>query len=199
MPVDFAEPFLLFDQWLKEAEQTEPNDPNAMALATVGQDGMPSVRMVLLKGYDQRGFIFYTNYESRKGTQLLATGKAALCWHWKSLRRQIRVEGMVTPTSEKEADEYFQSRPKTSQIGAWASQQSRPLPEGLEFEKRIAEYTAKYALSSVPRPPYWSGFIVKPERIEFWRDKPFRLHDRQLYERISEASEDGWNIQKLYP
>jgi pyridoxamine 5'-phosphate oxidase len=190
-----AEPYHLFDAWLKEAEAKEPNDANAMALATVGADGMPSVRMVLLKGVDERGFVFYTNYESRKGEQLLAQHKAALCFHWKSLRRSVRVEGDIEEVSPEEADAYFATRPRSSQIGAWASDQSRPLESRFALETRIAKFTARFGVGAVPRPPHWSGFRVKPRRIEFWEDRPFRLHDRLVY--TSEG--DGWTTVKLYP
>lgn len=189
------EPLELFAAWLKDAEAGEPNDPNAMALATVAEDGMPSLRMVLLKGFDAAGFVFYTNLESRKGEQLQAQPKASLLWHWKSLRRQVRVEGPVSPVTEEEADAYFASRPKQSQIGAWASQQSRPLEGRFELEKRVAQFAAKYALGAVPRPPHWSGFRVAPERIEFWQDGAFRLHDRLVYHR----SDTAWRTEKLYP
>lgn len=192
---EHAEPYRLFDTWFKEAEAKEPNDANAMGLATVGADGMPSLRMVLLKGVDPRGFVFYTNYESRKGEQLSAHPKAALCFHWKSLRRSVRIEGDVEQTTAAEADAYFASRPRTSQIGAWASDQSRPLESRYALETRIAKFTTKFGLGAVPRPPHWSGFRVKPLRIEFWEDRPFRLHDRTVYLREGE----GWATMKLYP
>jgi pyridoxamine 5'-phosphate oxidase len=190
-----SEPFDLFHSWYAEAQGAEPNDPNAMALATVGTDGQPSVRMVLLKDADARGFVFYTNYESRKGRQLLETRKAAIVMHWKSLGRQVRAEGAVETVTDAEADAYFTSRPKASQIGAWASQQSRPLESRFELEKRVASFTAKYAIGTVPRPPYWSGFRLIPDRIEFWENRPFRLHDRLVYHRAGE----GWTTEKLYP
>jgi pyridoxamine 5'-phosphate oxidase len=191
----FAEPFALFQRWFSEATAREPEDPNAMALATVGADGQPSVRMVLLKEADERGFTFYTNYESRKGQQILGQPKAALCLHWKSLRRQVRAEGPVEQVGAEEADAYFATRARTSQIGAWASQQSRPLTERLELERRVAEFTVKFGIGAVPRPPYWSGFRVVPQRLEFWEDRPFRLHDRMVYHRDGE----GWRTEKLYP
>jgi len=194
-----ADPLALFAAWLAEAEASEPNDPNAMALATVGRDGMPSCRMVLLKGHDQAGFVFYTNYESRKGRQLLETPKAALLFHWKSLRRQVRIEGEVAPVSDEEADAYFASRPKQSQIGAWASQQSRPLKGRLELEKRVATFAARYAVARVPRPPYWSGFRLTPHLIEFWQDGAFRLHDRLVYTRSSAEAGEAWSTERLYP
>jgi pyridoxamine 5'-phosphate oxidase len=190
-----SDPYSLFARWFAEAQAKEQNDPNAMALATVGADGMPSLRMVLLKGFDPEGFVFYTNYESRKGTQLLAHPKAALLFHWKSLRRQVRVEGTVEPVTAAEADAYFTSRPKQSQIGAWASAQSRPLKSRFELEKQVALHAAKYAIGKVPRPAYWSGFRIKPRYFEFWEDRPFRLHDRVVYE----AADGGWQTQRLFP
>jgi pyridoxamine 5'-phosphate oxidase len=194
-----ADPLDIFAAWLGEAEAAEPNDPTAMALATVGEDGMPSCRMVLLKGYDAEGFVFYTNYESRKGRQLLATPKAALLFHWKSLRRQVRIEGAVAPVTAAEADAYFASRARQSQIGAWASQQSRPLEGRFELEKRVALFAAKHAIGAVPRPPHWSGFRLTPRHIEFWQDGAFRLHDRLVYTRGDPAEGGGWTTQRLYP
>ena len=191
------DPFALLAAWMAEAEKSEPNDPTAMALATVGRDGMPSVRMVLLKGFDPAGFVFYTNLESRKGEQLLAHPKAALCLHWKSLRRSARVEGTVARVSDEEADAYFASRPRASRIGAWASRQSRPLAGRFELERRVAEYTARFGLGEIPRPPFWSGFRVVPLRIEFWKDGAFRLHDRLVFRRS--AVEENWTIESLFP
>ena len=190
-----TDPLSLFTEWMDEAATSEVNDPNGVALATVGADGMPSLRMVLLKDFGAAGFTFYTNYESRKGTQLLAHPKAALLFHWKSLRRQVRIEGEVRQVSEAEADAYFASRPKQSQIGAWASQQSRPLESRFELEKRVALYAARYGLTTVPRPPYWSGFCLQPRYLEFWKDGAFRLHDRVVYHRDGE----GWRTERLYP
>ncbi|QQS12138.1 MAG: pyridoxamine 5'-phosphate oxidase [Rhodospirillales bacterium] len=192
------DPFETFAAWFAEAERSEPNDANAVAVASVGADGMPSLRMVLLKGWDADGFVFYTNHESRKGTQLLAHPSAALLFHWKSLRRQVRVEGPVEPTSDAEADAYFATRARGSQIGAWASAQSRPLESRFALEKRVAEYTAKFGFGAVPRPPFWSGFRVRPRSIEFWRDMPFRLHDRVVFTRAGTSS-TAWSTEKLYP
>ncbi len=197
----WGEPFRQFEAWYAEAAKSEPNDPNAMALATVGADGMPSVRMVLLKGHDEKGFVFYSNYECRKGRLILGAMKAAEVFHWKSLRRQVRDEGPVESVTDAEADEYFHSRPKASQIGAWASQQSRPLKGRFELEGRVAQFTAKYAIGQVPRPAYWSGFRIKPVLIEFWEDRPFRLHDRTVYHRnaAGPGSAGGWTTEKLFP
>ena len=192
---EVAEPFRLFAEWLGEAEASEPNDPNAMALATVDGDGMPNVRMVLLKGLDGGGFVFFTNYESAKGRELLASRKAALCFHWKSLRRQIRVRGPVEEVSKAEADAYFATRARGSRIGAWASQQSRPLESRFALEKAVASYAAKFAIGEIPRPDYWSGFRLIPVEIEFWRDREFRLHDRVQFRRAG----DGWAKTRLYP
>lgn len=189
------DPFARFAVWLADAEKTEPNDPNAMTLATVGEDGQPSARMVLLKGFDERGFAFFTNLESRKADELRGNPRAALCFHWKSRARSVRIEGPVEAVSDAEADAYFATRPRISQIGAWASRQSRPLLGRFELEARVAKFTAKYALGAVPRPPFWSGFRVAPRRIEFWEDRPFRLHMRCVFHR----SGDDWRIEELYP
>ena len=192
-----GEPLALFEQWFAEAGKSEPNDPNAMSLATVDADGLPDVRMVLLKGADERGFVFYTNEESAKGREIAASPKAALLFHWKSLRRQVRLRGPVVLVSDEEADAYFKSRPRDSRIGAWASQQSRPLESRFALEKQIAYYAAKFGVGEVPRPPYWRGFRLFPLAIEFWRDRPFRLHDRALFTR--EAASAVWRRQRLYP
>lgn len=197
-----AEPFAVFTAWLDEAEGSEINDANAMALATADADGLPNVRMVLLKGLDPsnadpRGFVFYTNLQSQKGTEILASGKAALLFHWKSLRRQVRVRGLVTQVSAAEADAYYASRARGSRIGAWASQQSRPLESRFALEKNVAAFTAKYGLGEVPRPDHWSGFRVIPSEIEFWKDKPFRLHDRIVFRRND--PQDAWATTRLYP
>jgi pyridoxamine 5'-phosphate oxidase len=191
------DPFALFAEWMKDAEKSEPNDPNGMALATVDEEGLPNVRMVLLKGVDAQGFVFFTNFESQKGQELLATMKAALCFHWKSLRRQVRIRGLIEKVTDAEADAYFNSRPRDSRIGAWASQQSRALESRFALETAVAMYTAKYALGEVPRPPQWSGFRVKPLAIEFWHDRPFRLHDRLAFRRADTSS--SWTKARLYP
>ncbi|WP_445681613.1 pyridoxamine 5'-phosphate oxidase [Radicibacter daui] len=190
-----ADPYALFGSWLDEAGKSEPNDANAMSLATVDGDGMPSVRVVLLKDFDERGFVFYTNTESDKGRQLLGHPKAALCFHWKSLRRQVRVWGDTSLVSAGEADEYYHSRPRGSQIGAWASQQSRPLDSRATLERRVADFTAQYGVGEIPRPDHWTGFRIAPRRIEFWRDREFRLHDRMVYTRANA----GWTTERLYP
>jgi pyridoxamine 5'-phosphate oxidase len=188
-------PIDVFQEWLAEAETSEPNDPTAMCLATVDAAGSPSARIVLLKGIDQRGFAFYTNVESRKGQELIARPQAALCFHWKSLRKQVRVEGPIEPVSTGEADEYFATRARVSQIGAWASDQSRPLDSRATLEARVARTEARYEGKAVPRPPNWSGFRVVPEAIEFWKDGAFRLHDRIRFWR----SGLEWATERLYP
>lgn len=192
------EPFDLFARWMADAVRSEPNDPNAMALSTVDADGLPNVRMVLLKGVDSSGFVFYTNTESQKGVELLGAGKAAAVFHWKSLHRQVRVRGPVERVSDAEADAYFASRARASRIGAWASQQSRPLETRFALEKAVALYTAKYAIGEVPRPPHWTGFRILPTYLEFWHDRPFRLHDRVVFRRDRPAG--PWTTkERLYP
>jgi pyridoxamine 5'-phosphate oxidase len=191
------DPFDLFAAWMKEADKTEPNEANAMAVATADAQGRPNIRMVLLKAVDARGFVFYTNFESAKGRELAANPFAALNFHWKTLRRQVRVRGPVSVVSDAEADAYFASRAKDSQIGAWASAQSRPMVGRWVFEKEIAKVAVKYALAKVPRPPHWSGYRIGPLEIEFWRDRPFRLHDRLVYRR--DTLDDAWRTERLYP
>ncbi len=204
-PGDFAEaaePFRLFERWLKDAERHEPNDPNAMALATVDPSGQPNIRMVLLKGLDapgrpERGFVFYTNYESAKGEELLATPKAALDFYWKSLRRQVRVRGTISQVSPEEADAYFATRPRGAQLGAWASQQSRPLESRFALEKAVTLVAARFHVGHVPRPPHWSGFRLTPLEIEFWHSRLSRLHERVAFRRNSPA--EDWLRTRLYP
>lgn len=188
------DPHVLFQAWTAEARASEINDAEAMALATVDPDGLPDVRMVLLKGFDERGVVFYTNADSTKGRELAATPKAAVLFHWKSLRRQIRVRGAVSPVSDAEADAYYASRPRASRIGAWASAQSRPLDSRATLEKAAADYDAKFS-EPVPRPPYWKGFRITPVSFEFWKDGAHRLHDRIVFTR----TDAGWSKQRLYP
>lgn len=189
------DPFELFAEWFKDASAKEINDPNGMAVATVDETGLPDVRMVLLKDAGPEGFTFYTNFGSAKGRQLLANPKAALLFHWKSLRRQIRIRGTIEVVGDTEADAYWATRARPAQLGGWASDQSRPLPDRLALEKRIAEYGLKFGLSKVTRPPHWSGFRLRPEAMEFWRDRPFRLHERLVFHRVA----GGWTTERLFP
>ena len=189
------DPFALFDRWFAEAKAGEPNDPEAMAIATATPDGSPSVRMVLLKGHGPDGFRFFTNYESRKGEEIAANSNVALLFHWKSLRRQVRIEGEARPCEPAQADAYFASRSREAQLGAWASDQSRPLPNRKTFEARYAEVKQRFKGKDVPRPPHWSGYVVIPRAIEFWTDQPHRLHERRLFTRTG----DGWTEGLLYP
>jgi len=196
MPISATKnPLDLFQQWLDTAKNSDLGEPTAVALATTDGRGQPSARMVLLKGADDRGFVFYTNLESRKGGELRANPGAALCFHWQPLGRQIRVEGAAHQVPDEEADAYFASRHKDSQIGAWASKQSRPLESRFALEKQIAKHALKFNIGKVPRPPYWSGFRLVPTRIEFWQHGIARLHDRLVYERV----ENGWQTTTLYP
>lgn len=190
-----------FKTWLEEASRQEPNDPDAMSLATVDADGMPSLRMVLLKDVDERGFVFYTNLGSQKARELLANPRAALCFHWKSLKRQVRVQGMASPVSAAEADAYFASRARDSRIGAWASKQSQPMEGRFELERRVAEYALRFHIGAIPRPDFWSGFRIEPQVIEFWQDRPFRLHERVRWEREAgvELAQARWAGRTLFP
>lgn len=190
-----ADPIAQFSIWFHEAVEAEPNNPNAMTLATVSADGRPSTRMVLLKDHDAQGFVFYTNFNSQKGQELLANPNASLCFHWKSLGKQVRIEGPAGRVPDSEADAYYASRPRGSRIGAWASEQSQPVASRDVLEARVADLTAKFGADNIPRPPHWSGFRVVPDRIEFWTDRPDRLHDRQVFVRTA----DGWSEQRLQP
>ena len=190
-----TDPFARFAEWMNEAWAHEPEDANAMTLATASPNGLPAARIVLLKGADERGFVFYTNTQSRKGEELTANTRAALLFHWKPQGRQVRIEGHVEPVTPAEADAYYATRARISRLGAWASDQSRVLPGRAELERRLAEYEAKYPGDEIPRPPHWSGYRVVPERFEFWQNMPFRLHDRTVYTRAA----GGWSIGKLYP
>jgi pyridoxamine 5'-phosphate oxidase len=195
--VEASEPFALFGQWFEDAKGKELNDPEAMVVATANADGLPDARMVLMKEWSPEGFVFYTNAESAKWRQLAENPQAAGLFHWKSLRRQVRLRGPVVPVSEAESDAYYNSRPRDSRIGAWASQQSRPLESRFALEKAVASYAAKYAIGEIPRPPYWRGFQIRPVAMEFWQDRPFRLHDRVRFFR--DAPGQDWRKERLYP
>ena len=195
MRVTADKPIKIFKEWYEEAEATEPVNPNAMTLATVDDDGRPSARMVLLKDVDMDGFVFYTNLGSRKALELNANPHAALCFYWKTLAKQVRVEGVIELVADAEADAYFASRPKLSQLGAWASKQSQPLEGRMALEKRVAKYTAKFNVGTIPRPGFWSGLRLRPVQIELWKEEAFRLHDRTRYKRDG----DGWTVDSLYP
>ena len=190
-------PFKLFNQWYEDASKSEVNDPNAMSLATVGGNSMPSVRIVLLKSHDQNGFVFYTNLRSRKGTELTKNNQAAIAFHWKTIRRQVRIEGITEPIAKNEADEYFESRPRISQIGAWASQQSEPLDSREQLLNSVKSFEKKYENVSIPRPQHWGGLRLRPNRIEFWQDGEYRLHDRFIFEKAADT--DTWKITRLNP
>ncbi|MEQ1494058.1 MAG: pyridoxamine 5'-phosphate oxidase, partial [Terricaulis sp.] len=194
---DRDDPFKIFAEWFEDAAKSEPNDPNAMALATADESGLPNIRMVLMKGFEDGGFVFYTNAESAKGTQLGENQHAAVVFHWKSLRRQVRARGVISFVSDAEADAYFKSRDRGARLGAWASAQSRPLEDRLALEKRIAEYALKYGVGEVPRPDYWRGYKLTPLSFEFWRDRPFRLHDRLTFTRDDPSQ--AWRTARLYP
>lgn len=188
-------PFEIFTAWLAEAEKSESEYPNAMSLATLSETGDPDVRVVLLKSFDEKGFVFFTNYKSKKSKDIIAHPRVSIGFHWKSLNRQVRIAGVVEKVSEAESDAYFQSRPRLSQIGAWASIQSTPIANEHDFEKRIAQYTLKFNVGTVPRPDFWGGYRVIPNRIEFWSEKPFRMHERQVFTRNAQQ----WDIERLYP
>jgi pyridoxamine 5'-phosphate oxidase len=191
------EPFALFERWFKEAKEKEPSDPNGMALATADASGFPDVRMLLMKSFEDGAFVFYTNAESAKGAQLAENARAAIAFYWKSLRRQVRARGLISFVPDAEADAYFQSRDRGARLGAWASAQSRPLEDRLALEKRIAEYALKYGVGEVPRPPHWRGYKLTPLSMEFWRDRPFRLHDRLVFSRDEPGQ--PWRKARLYP
>lgn len=190
-----ADPYDLFADWMEQAKASELNDPNAMTVATTTKDGRPSARIVLLKSWDRHGFVFYTNLESRKSGEIAANPNVALLFHWKTRKRQIRIEGTASQVSDAEADAYFETRPRLSRIGAWASDQSRPLPDRALLEQRLEQAVARYADAPVPRPPHWSGWLITPDAIEFWEDRDFRLHDRAVFSRTA----DGWTTTRLYP